>query len=103
MRFSSQGDGIYYYHPRSEEERAFLRSSTLMASGEIWEEPKSNAPEFPIAGEGEKEVVETVENCKQALDWLVEHKGVKRGVMSREQIVALGAECGVEFPNLKKK
>lgn len=84
----------FVYTARDKEEEKFIESTTFFKRGVITTDGVDVA---------EKEVIEYVTNCKQAIEWLVANKGIKRGVLSREQILSLAEENNVEFPNLAKK
>lgn len=97
IRFSELGGGYFYYIPRSAEEAAFIEGTSMYREGIIFKQGEDTAPVAEV------EVVELVTNCKQAMEWLVQNKGVKRGVFSREQLIDKAKELGVEFPNLPQK
>ena len=83
----------YIYTAQDKEEEDFIESTVFFKRGVITTDD---------VDEPEKEVIEYVTNCKQAIEWLVANKGVKRGVLSKAQILALAEENNVEFPNINK-
>ncbi len=113
--FEAAGDGTYFYVPKSEKEKSYIKNTGFFKRGDITAEgdesekapevafaPVADAAVEPEAVEPSVEVVDTVANVKEAMDWLVEHKGVKRRIISRGALVEWAATLGVEFPKLIK-
>ena len=65
-----------------------VRESSVRA-----DEPESSSAESGV------DVVLGVRNARQALDWLVEHRGERKRVLSKSKIRELAVGHGVEFPD----